>query len=915
MHRGGVSDGSTQMYSERNLATSADFNDLNRRYNALLHTTGLASDLRLPDLLQELAKYLRGAFDLKFLNYALYDSAADVMRLYMAEEDSGVTKQSIDLSIENSPSGWAWSNKSPLVIHDVESETKFSMALESYAAQGLHSILVLPMNTAHARLGTLSFGSSRKAHFNSQKIDFLDRITGLVAVAIENYLTKKALALEEEHMKALTSISLELSERSSRAYQELQEERRRLEVMLEINAALVASKPELRQMFSTISRSLAKVVPHDSAVVGSWDDEQRSFELYSVGPTYILGLSADEAQTKSDAGLTELVLRRAEHGQVIPRAELEAESARFAGARKALEAGLISWCVVPIRTASQLVGVLYLGSRREEAFAEKDLKFVEQVASGIALFVENAQSYGAEQRSRNRLQMLFEISRALISSLEPKMLFSEISRCIRQVVAHDYSYLALYDGAAGLMRIHALDFPAGHGLAASEAALRTAEAPAGVAFREGHPQLFSKADLEHIGSEFTEALLSEGIRSVCCFPLFSRGRPVGTLDIGSKKENAFSHDEIEFLNQVAPQIALAMDNSRTFGEIASQKDKLAKEKLYLEQEIRDVLNFEEIVGQSPALVHVLEQVKTVAPSDATVLILGETGTGKELIARAIHRRSLRHGGTFVKLNCAAIPTGLLESELFGHEKGAFTGAISQKFGRLELADKGTLLLDEVGEIPLELQPKLLRVLQDHEFERLGSTRTIRVNVRLLAATNRDLSQAVSRHEFRSDLFYRLNVFPIRMPALRQRAGDIPLLVRYFAQKFARRMNKQIDTISAEAMRALESWHWPGNIRELENFMERSVLLTENETLQVPIGELRRISDSSRITDLDALGSQTGLVQGTLEELEREYILQVLRQSGGVIAGSRGAAVRLGMKRTTLQSKMQRLGITRTEFRQ
>jgi formate hydrogenlyase transcriptional activator len=395
--------------------------------------------------------------------------------------------------------------------------------------------------------------------------------------------------------------------------------------------------------------------------------------------------------------------------------------------------------------------------------------------------------------------------------------------------------------------------------------------------------------------------------------LFSRGRAVGTLDIGSKKENAFTQDEIEFLSQVAPQVAVAVDNSRAFGEIASLKDKLTKEKLYLEQEIRDVLNFEEIVGQSPALAHVLDQVKTVAPSDATVLILGETGTGKELIARAIHRLSSRHNGNFVKLNCAAIPTGLLESELFGHEKGAFTGAISQKVGRLEVADKGTLLLDEVGEIPLELQPKLLRVLQDHEFERLGGNRTIRVNVRLLAATNRDLSQAVSRHEFRSDLFYRLNVFPVRMPPLRERGGDIPLLVRYFVQKFARRMNKQIDNISAEAMRALENWYWPGNIRELENFMERSVILTEKETLRVPIGELRSVSDSSRDTDLHPLDPEIDFAQGTLEDLEREYILQVLRQTHGVIAGSRGAAARLGMKRTTLQSKMQRLGIKRTEF--
>lgn len=355
------------------------------------------------------------------------------------------------------------------------------------------------------------------------------------------------------------------------------------------------------------------------------------------------------------------------------------------------------------------------------------------------------------------------------------------------------------------------------------------------------------------------------------------------------------------MQQVAPQLAVALENSRVHAEITSLKDRLLKEKKYLEQEIRDALDFEDIIGQSRPLRKVLEQVKTVAPSEATVLILGETGTGKELVARAVHRLSNRAGGNFVKVNCAAIPTGLLESELFGHEKGAFTGAISQKIGRLELADKGTLLLDEVGEIPLELQPKLLRALQDHEFERLGGTRTIRVNVRIIAATNRDLSDAVARHQFRSDLYYRLHVFPLQLPPLRERREDIPLLVRYFVAKFAQRMNKHVETIPEEAMHALEQWHWPGNIRELENFLERSVILTDGTVLQIPVSEL---------CSINGLNRSASVKLGTLEELEREYIQQVLRQTGGVVSGSGGAAAKLGMKRTTLQSKMQRLGISK-----
>ena len=320
----------------------------------------------------------------------------------------------------------------------------------------------------------------------------------------------------------------------------------------------------------------------------------------------------------------------------------------------------------------------------------------------------------------------------------------------------------------------------------------------------------------------------------------------------------------------------------------------------MEDEIRSELNFEEIVGESATLKQVLDQARTVAPSDATVLILGETGTGKELIARAIHRMSSRKNASFVKLNCAAIPAGLLESELFGHEKGAFTGAVSQKMGRLELADKGTLFLDEVGELPLEAQPKLLRVLQDQEFERLGSTRTIRVDIRLIAATNRDLAKSVAGRQFRSDLYYRLNVFPIRMPELRERKEDIPLLVRYLVQKFARRMNKHIETIPAETMNALASWEWPGNVRELENFIERSVILSKGPILRVPLVELN-------------LATEDAHSDSTLESLQRENIIRVLRETGGVLGGPRGAAARLGLKRTTLQYKMQKLGIAREEY--
>jgi len=371
--------------------------------------------------------------------------------------------------------------------------------------------------------------------------------------------------------------------------------------------------------------------------------------------------------------------------------------------------------------------------------------------------------------------------------------------------------------------------------------------------------------------------------------------------LGSTRRNAFRDDDLTLLNQVASQLAVAIENHRAAAEIESLKRRLSEEKKYLEGEIRSEGHFSEIIGDSPSLTRALAQVSTVAASDATVLILGETGTGKELVARAIHGLSRRRSKNFVKINCAAIPTGLLESELFGHEKGAFTGAVSQKVGRMELADGGTLFLDEIGEISLELQPKLLRALQDQEFERLGGTRTIKVNVRVIAATNRDLNRSVAEHQFRADLFYRLNVFPIMIPPLRERRDDIPQLIRYFVRKFSLRMNRHIESVSRETMSTLVNWQWPGNVRELENLVERSVILSEGPALSVPTGELR---------GYEAVFSAD---PNFLHNAEREHIIRVLRETNGVISGPNGAARRLGLKRTTLQSKMQRLKITKSDF--
>jgi formate hydrogenlyase transcriptional activator len=410
--------------------------------------------------------------------------------------------------------------------------------------------------------------------------------------------------------------------------------------------------------------------------------------------------------------------------------------------------------------------------------------------------------------------------------------------------------------------------------------------------------LIKRLDLTEFPAEIVKRAAAEGLQSGCAVPLVAHGRPLGTLSVVSLREGAFTEQDADLLGRIGAQVAIAVENALAYREIDGLKDKLNKEKLYLEDEIRTEYNFEEIIGESVALKAVLKQVEVVAPTDSTVLILGETGTGKELLARAIHNLSGRREHTFVKMNCAAIPTGLLESELFGHEKGAFTGAIATKVGRFELADRGTIFLDEVGEIPLELQVKLLRVLQEQEFERLGSSRTIRVNVRVVAATNRDLPHMVKEQTFRSDLYYRLNVFPVTVPPLRDRAEDIPILVRHFAQKFALRMTRTIETIPAEALKAMKDYHWPGNVRELENFIERAVILSQGTVLTVPLTELKP----------PALGTVSS--GDRLDIAEREHILKVLKSARWVIGGPAGAAAQLGMKRTTLQSKMQRLGITR-----
>jgi formate hydrogenlyase transcriptional activator len=500
---------------------------------------------------------------------------------------------------------------------------------------------------------------------------------------------------------------------------------------------------------------------------------------------------------------------------------------------------------------------------------------------------------------RDRLRLLLEVTNDIVSIVDMREMLAAISKRIRSVLAHDYLSFTLHDKETDQLRSCSLDFPESRGQIKEGLLLPVKGTVPGKVFTERTPirldRLNPKAELS---ADIAARVLAEGLQSACVVPLVARNRSIGTLSAASRREAAFTDDDLDLLVQVGGQVAVAVENALAFQEIENLKNKLVEEKLYLQDEIRTEY-FDEIIGQSAALTNVLAQVETVARTNSTVLILGETGTGKELIARALHDHSPRKLQTFVKLNCSAIPTGLLESELFGHEKGAFTGAIAQKLGRMELAHNGTLFLDEIGDVPPELQPKLLRALQEREFERLGSTRTQKVDVRLIAATNRDLAEMVANHEFRSDLYYRLNVFPIRIPPLRHRAEDIPRLVQHFAQKHSQQMGRRISTIRADDMRALQAWHWPGNVRELENFIERAVILSRGTVLEVPITELQ----GSRSDPADAV---------TLKDSEREHIIKVLRETHGKVSGPGGAAERLGLKRSTLQAKMKKLGILRDQ---
>ncbi len=752
---------------------------------------------------------------------------------------------------------------------ELEKFAQRSPRLKEQLEQGFCTACFVPLKTPRGTVGFLFLGRRDDVAFAARDLDFLKRVASEMALAVEGSTIQSALVREKE----------------------------RLRVLQEIDTTLLSSL-DLPELLPAVSAFLRKALPHDHVAVCLYDASANALRSHAhtsdlkrkiLPETGLLGLDDTLTGQTFVEGKTKVL----KHADLV--------HVPFRVTKKALELGVRSSCFIPLLTAKGPLGVLTLSSHSDHAFDAEDVGFLEQVAAALAHSLGNALAHKALRMEEERLRVLLKTGSSLASNLDIRQVFPSISAHVRHLTHHEFASLLVLDDSCGLFRRYATDFPLAKGSLPPDPNGPVDNSPAGKALRRGEPLIFTKKEIAAFGIEATQYLIEEGIQSLCCIPLTSSKDMLGTLNFGSTRPNAFPAENLELFSQIAAQVAGALENERAYQEIEQLKNRLAAEKQYLEGEIRTELNFDEIIGDSPALKKALDPVPIVADSDATVLILGETGTGKELVARAIHRMSRRKERNFIKVNCAAIPTGLLESELFGHEKGAFTGAVRQKIGRMELADHGTLFLDEVGEIPLELQPKLLRVLQDHEFERLGGTRTIKVDLRLVAATNCDLAKDVAEHQFRSDLFYRLNVFPIHMPSLRERRQDIPMLVSHFVRHYALRLDRHIETVPAETMNALTNWHWPGNVRELENFIERSVILSDDTVLRAPLAELE--------IEMQEGGSS----DQTLDTAERLHIIGALRETGGLLSGPTGAAHRLGLKRTTLQSKMQRLRIAREDY--
>jgi formate hydrogenlyase transcriptional activator len=659
-------------------------------------------------------------------------------------------------------------------------------------------------------------------------------------------------------------------------------------------AHAISGHNDLDSLCSALFRSLKRVVKFDFLVLILHDESSNTLRMNAIASADKIEVVDPPSVSVDDDNPAGWVWQN-QKPLVIPRLEKEDRWPDILGRLR--ERRISSFVMVPMTTGKRRLGILSFGSTAITETSQEGMEFIQRVTSEFAVTIDSYLTQAKYLRELDRLQLLFDVTNSLVSKLSWETLFSAVADQLSKVVTCDVAALALLDKKTGELYLSGLH-SASHIPVDIEAVRALPDGlPSSEAISTGKPVLVDATDFPRFSSPLYQRWVDTGLCYGCSIPLVTPNSILGTIELGRKTRKPFTRADVELLVQVAHQVAIALENSLAYRELADMKERLAIEKSYLEDDIRTDQNFGDMLGESPAFQALLQSLQIVAPTDATVLILGETGTGKELIARAIHQLSGRKKNSFVKVNCAAIPASLLESELFGHEKGAFTGALTQRIGRFELAHQGTLFLDEIGEIPLELQSKLLRAIQEQEFERLGSSRTIHTDIRFIAASNRNLKTMMERGDFRSDLYYRLHVFPLPVPPLRERREDIPLLARYFTRKFSQRMGRPIDKISPAAIEMLVHYDWPGNVRELQNVIERSAVLTKGRVLELAMPEGSPGNSSTRKSVAGATAA-------------RERILQALKDSGYVVGGPNGAAARLGIKRTTLQARMKKLGIIR-----
>jgi formate hydrogenlyase transcriptional activator len=691
----------------------------------------------------------------------------------------------------------------------------------------------------------------------------------------------------------------------------------RYRALLHVTTAIMSSLTR-SALFDAIAQALRTAMPFDRAALFVHDparDVLRLDLLDSSIPSAYFAVGLEMPVRGSHVGWVLQQQRALVRRRLASEREWEMED-------RALADGIQSYVMVPLVARGRPLGALAVASTTPDRYADADADFVLDVAGQVALAVENMQAYeeiadlsARMTRAADRYRTLLEVTNAIISNLTHESLFRAVAAALRRVIPFERTTVYLHDAARGVLRLAAIEatLPSSHFVVGFE--LPVSDTYLGDVLRNQAPLIRRDLATEQV-SETEKRVLAEGFRALMVVPLVARGRAVGTLNVGSKTPGAYDGADAGFLREVANQVALAIENMTAYEEINALKARLEHENVYLHEELGRDHDVDEMVGRSPAFLALLDRVARVAGTDSTVLVTGETGTGKELIARALHRQSPRRARPLVVLNCSAISAGLVESELFGHVKGAFTGALERRVGRFELADGGTLFLDEVGELPLDTQVKLLRVLQERTFEPVGSNRSQRTDVRVIAATNRDLQDAVRAGSFRADLYYRLAVVPLAMPPLRERREDVPLLATYFLGRFARRFARRLEGIAPATLERLVAYPWPGNIRELGNVIERAVVLARGPLLELDDDLVPSIASSSpapppAVSVPPPSGDAAdGGLDSVLEDVERRQILGALERAGGVIEGPRGAATLLRVHPNTLRSRMERLGLRR-----